>query len=122
QGRRQHDRTRAGTAAAVWRGEGLVQVDVHSVDAQVAGADPADDGVEVGSVAVEVGARFVGQAADLQDVALEQAAGVGVGHHDGGHVRPQLGGQIGDVHTTVVGLGDLDHRIADEGGGGRVGA
>jgi hypothetical protein len=80
--RRQHHRTRARPAAAVRRREGLVQVDVHGVDAEVAGAHPADDGVEVGAVAVEVGARRVGQPADLEDVALEQAAGVGVGDHD----------------------------------------
>src|SRR5690606_14835558 len=98
------------------------QVDVHGVDAQVARAHPANDGVEVGAVAIKIGARLVGQAADLQYVALEQAAGVRVGDHDGRHVRTQLGGQVSHVDATVVGLGDLDHRIADEGGGGRVGA
>ena len=51
--RGEHHRAGAGTAAAVRGGEGLVQVDVHGVDAEVAGADPADDGVEVGPVAVE---------------------------------------------------------------------
>ncbi len=64
----------------------------------------------------------MGQAADLQDVALEQAAGVRVGDHDGRHVRTQLGGQVGHVDAAVVGLGYFHDRIADEGGGGRVGA
>ena len=87
---RQHDRAAARTAAAVGRGEGLVQVDVHGVDAEVGGADPADDGVEVGAVAVEEGAGRVDGVGDLDDVALEQPAGVGVGQHDRGDVVAQL--------------------------------
>ena len=59
QRRRQHDRTGARPAAAVRRREGLVQVDVHAVDAEIARPHAADDGVEVGAVAVEVGARRV---------------------------------------------------------------
>ena len=99
-----------------------MQVDVHGVDAQVARADAADDGVEVGSVAVEVGAGGVGQASDFKDIAFEEAAGVGVRHHDGGDVRAELGLEVGEVDAAVVGLGDLGDGVADEGGGGRVGA
>src|SRR5690606_19368268 len=89
---------------------------------QVARPHAPDDGVEVGPVAVEVGARRVGQAGDLDDVAFEQAAGVGIGHHDGGDIRAELGFEVGEVHPAVVGLGDLAHLVADEGGGGRIGA
>ena len=64
------------------RREGLVQVDVHGVDAEIAGPHLADDGVEVGAVAVEIGAGGVHGVGDLDHVALEQAAGVGVGQHD----------------------------------------
>ena len=60
-------------AAAVGDGEGLVQVDVQQVDAEVAGAHLADHGVHVRAVAVDVAAHLVGQAADLGDLALEQA-------------------------------------------------
>ena len=48
-----HHRPRAGPAAAVRGREGLVQVDVHRVDAEVARAHAADDGVEVGAVAID---------------------------------------------------------------------
>ena len=87
---RQHDGAAAGTAAAMGRREGLVQVDVHGVDAEVGGTDPADDGVEVGAVAVEESAGRMDGFGDLDDIALEQPAGVGVGQHDRGDVVAQL--------------------------------
>ncbi len=73
--------------AAMRRRERLVQVDVHGIDAEVAGADLADDGVEVGAIAIEVGAGLVDSVRDSTNVRLEQAAGVGVGEHDRGDVR-----------------------------------
>ena len=39
------DRSHTRSAAAVWDGEGLVQIEVHHVEAQVAGADDAKHGV-----------------------------------------------------------------------------
>ena len=83
---RQRHRPGAGAAAAVRRRERLVQVDVHGVDAEVAGAHLADDGVEVGAVGVEVGAGRVHGVGNAHHIALEQAAGVGVGEHDGGNL------------------------------------
>ena len=47
------------TAAAVRRGEGLVQVRVDDVDAHVAGPGDADEGVEVRAVVVEERANVV---------------------------------------------------------------
>ena len=63
-----------------------MQVDVHGVDAEIARPRLADDGVEVGAVAVEIRARLMQRRGDLDDLALEQAAGVGVGQHDRGDV------------------------------------
>ena len=79
-------RHRSGTrpTAAVRGGEGLVQVDVHGVDAEIAGPHLADDGIEVGAVGVEERAGRVHGFRDRHHVALEQAAGIGVGEHDGG--------------------------------------
>ena len=54
---RQHDRARTRAAAAVRGREGLVEVDVHRVDAEVARANLADDRVEIGAVAIDEGAR-----------------------------------------------------------------
>ena len=79
-----------GPAAAVRRREGLVQVDVHRVDAEIAGTHLADDGVEVGAVAIEERAGRVDRVGDRDHVGLEQAAGVGVGDHDRGDVGREM--------------------------------
>ena len=55
------DRAGAGAAGAVRAGEGLVDVVVHHVDAEVARPGDAEDGVHVG--AVEVDERRRGRAA-----------------------------------------------------------
>ena len=92
-----------------------MQIDVHGVDAQIARADPADNGVEVGAVAIKVGPRRMGQAGDLDNVPLEQAAGIWIGDHDGGHIVRELGLQVGKVDAAIFGLGDFGDGIAHEG-------
>ncbi len=117
-----HHRPRARPAAAMGRGEGLVQIDVHGVDAELARPHPPDDGVEIGPVAVEERPRRMGQARDLKHVAFEQAAGVGIGDHHRRHVRAEPGLQVLEVHPAIAGLADLLHLIARLGGGGGIGA
>ena len=51
------DRAGPGTAAAMRRAERLVDVEVHHVEAGLAGLEAAHDGVEVGAVHVGQGAR-----------------------------------------------------------------
>ena len=84
---------RPGPPAAVRRGERLVQVEVHDVDAHLARLGHPEDGVEVRAVAVDQPARLVHQPRDLQEVLLEQPERVGVGEHEPGNpvvqVRPQ---------------------------------
>src|SRR6202044_3374329 len=80
--RRQRDRTRAGSPAAMRGRERLVQVDVHGVDAEIARTRLADDGVEIRAVAVEIRPRLVNRISDADDLALEQSAGVWIGQHD----------------------------------------
>ena len=45
-----------------------MQVDVHRIDAEIARAHAADDGVEVRAVAIEVAAGRMDQVGDLLDV------------------------------------------------------
>ena len=47
------NRAAAGAAAAVRAGEGLVDVVMHHVDAEVAGPGDAEDGVHVGAVEID---------------------------------------------------------------------
>src|SRR6185312_4204684 len=107
----------AGAAAAVRGGEGLVQVEVHDVDDEVAGAGLAAEGVYVGAVHVEECALGVEDVGDLVDLGLKDADGGGVGEHEGGGVGVDHAGELGEVHHACrVGLevGDL---ITDDRGG-----
>ena len=75
------DGTDARSAAAVRDGEGLVQVEVHHVEAQVAGADDAEQRVQVRAVAIHQAAAAVHQLDDLFDVLIEETERVRVGEH-----------------------------------------
>ena len=59
---------------------------MHRIDAQVTRTHPADDGVEVRAITIEVSARRVDQVGNLLDVRFEQAARVRIGQHDTGHI------------------------------------
>src|SRR3972149_4968265 len=71
--------SRTGTTAAVGGGKGLVKVGVHDVEPHVAGANDAEDGVEVGAVVVDEPVGTVHRPGDLGDVLLEEPEGVGGG-------------------------------------------
>ena len=62
------DRARARAAAAVRRRERLVQVELHDVDARVAGARLAEHRVHVRAVAVHEAALFVHDVGDLAEL------------------------------------------------------
>ena len=85
---RQDHRPRARAAAAMRRREGLVQVDVHRVDAEVAGPNLADDRVEIRSVAIDERPRGMDRVGDRLHLRFEQAASVGVGDHHRSNVGP----------------------------------
>ena len=112
----------AGAAAAVGRGEGLVQVHVDAVKAHIAGAHHAHDGVEVGAVVVAQAACLVDEAGDLQDVLIKDTHGVGVGQHQTGGILAQGGPEGVQIHAAVRAGGDVHHVVAAHGGGGGVGA
>ena len=119
------DRTAAGTAAAVGRREGLVEVEVHDVKAHVTGTDHAEHRVHVGAVVVEQAADTVHELRDLEDLGLEQAEGVGVRHHDAGHGLVEQGLEGLHVDAAVLqGLHLHDLQTADRrrSGVGAVGA
>ena len=120
--RRQHHRPGARAAAAMRRREGLVQVDVHGVDAEIAGPHLADDGVEVGAVGIEVGAGRVHRLGDRHHVALEQPAGVGVGQHDGGDVGRELLLHLLRIDRAVRARRHGLDAVAEQRGGRRIGA
>ena len=75
-------RTDSGAAATVRDAEGLVQVEVGDVGAELARLGQPDERVEVGAVDVDLAAGVVDETAQLGDGVLEDAVRRGVGHHD----------------------------------------
>ena len=98
-------RPHAGAAAAVRNGEGLVQVDVHHIGADLGRTTDADQRIEIGAVQVDLPTVGVHDCADLDDRGLEYAVGRGVGDHETGQsrrMRGSLGAQIVDVHIAAL--------------------
>ena len=101
------DGTDTRSAAAVRDGEGLVQVEVHQVEAQIAGADDAEQGVQVGAVAVHQAAAVVHELDDLLDVLIEEAERVGIGQHHADDGIVAGGFERFQVHVAACIGGDL---------------
>jgi hypothetical protein len=123
----QNDRAAARTATAMRRREGLVQVQVQRIDAEFGRPYPADNRVEIGSVAIEESPGGVHRFGDVEDFVLEQAAGVRIGQHQRRDIGTERRLQRGQVDPALVPgpFGIRRNRldgVAASGGGRRVGA
>ena len=93
----------AGAAAAVRRSEGLMQVQMHAVEAHVAHTHSAHNGVHVGTIVIKQRVHGVKDAHDVLQVPFHEAEGIGAGHHHAGDVLAVLvdgrlhGGGIDDA-------------------------
>src|SRR5215472_5148601 len=101
-------------------GERLVQVQVHDVDAEVAGPGLPDQGIHVGAVHVEEAAFLMEDLGDLVNLLFEDAESVGIGEHQAGNIFVHLGGQGADVDHAVRVRLQILHGVAADGGRGRV--
>ena len=112
-------RAGAGTAAAVGRRESFVQVEVHHVDAEIAGARDAGQRVHVGAVHIEKRALVVQNFCDFRDALFEDAERRGIGDHQRGDVCGDEVAQFIDVDLAVrFGLDVFDFVAGDDRGGG----
>jgi hypothetical protein len=93
-------------------GERLVQVEVHDVEAHVAGPRDAHHRVEVRAVVVERRADACDDLGDLLDVRVEEPERVRVGEHQAGDVVVGLRAQVVDVDAAVGVRADLDDLVA----------
>ena len=78
-----------------------MDVEVHDVEAGLAGLEPAQDGVQVGAVHVGQRAGRVDGLEQLADASLEQPEGRRVGDHDRGRPRPERGRERLEVDPAV---------------------
>ena len=119
------DGAHARATAAVGNAEGLVQVEVGDVGAELTGGGDAYQGVEVGAVDVDLAAVFVDDLAQFDNGLLEHPVGRGVGHHDAGQVFPVAARLVPQVVQVDVAQGvalDDHHLHARQRGAGRIGA
>ena len=99
-----------------------MQVEVHHVHAEVAGARLAHQGVHVGAVHIEQGALGVEDFGDLVDLAFEDADGRGIGEHQRGGLFIHLARERVEIDAALgVRLEVLD-LVAADGGGCGIGA
>ena len=102
------------------RGKCFVQVQVHHVHAEIAGANLAHKRVHVGAVHVEQAAFGVHDVRDLVDLLLEDAQRIGIGKHERGHVLVHLRRQRGHVHHALGVRFQILYRVADHRSRGRI--
>ncbi len=102
-----------------------MQVQVRDVAAELAGLGEAHEGVQVGTVHVDLAAGCVYGVADLADIGVVHAVRGWVGDHDGRQGVPvgfDLGVEVRVVNGAVCGGGHDNHLHARQDGGGGVGA
>ncbi len=119
------DRAHAGTAAAMRNAEGLVQVQMADIRADVARAGKANHRIHVGAVQIDLATVLMHDLADFADVLLEHAVRRGIGDHaagEGVRILLRFGAEI--VHIDLAGVAHLDdhHLHAGHLRRGRVGA
>ncbi len=119
------NRPHAGAATAVRDGEGLVQIDVRHIRADVGRAREADLRIEVRTVHVDLAAVRMDHVANLADRFFEHAVRRWVGEHQAGQCCRMLGGfgaQVGQVDIAFRVTCHSDHVQSAHLRGGRVGA
>ena len=115
-------RSGAWAASSVGRREGFMQVQVHYVHTEVAGARLAHQGVHIGAVHVEQRALGMENFGDPGDLALKYPNRRWISKHQRGGLRVYLGGEGFDVDAPFgVGL-EVFNRITADGRGRRIGA
>ena len=116
------DRTRAGAASAMRRGKGFMQVHMHHVEPDVAGADASDDRVEIRAVAIAQASGGMDQFADFLHVRVEKTERIRTGQHDAGDFRRQHFLQGSKIDIAVRITGDGFRSIAGDRGAGGIGS
>ncbi len=112
-------------AAAVRNAEGLVQVQVTDIRADVARSAEADLGVHVGAIHVDLPAVPVHCGADLLDRILEHAVRRGIGHHQRRKIRRvlcRLRLEVGDIDVPLRVRCDHHHTHSGHHCARRIGA
>ena len=97
-------------------GEGLVQIDVHDVYAEIAGPRDAYQCIHVGAIHVEHGALGVQDLGRFGDVLFEHADRVGIGDHEGGDVLVDGAREDFEIDFALLVGTDIFDCVSGDGG------
>ena len=108
------------TAAAMWRRKGLVQVEVHDVDANIARPCDSRERIHVGAVHVHQRAFGVQNLRDFGQVLLVNSQRRRVGDHQRSHVFVHQSAQACDINLSVCARLDVFHFVSSDHCRGRI--
>ena len=116
------ERAVPGAAATVRNRKGLVRVEMHEIEAHVAGARVAHDGVRVGAVVVHEAAGFMNRRGNGGNVIFEEAERVRIGHHAHGGIGPEDRADLFDADPSALAARQRNYFEAAHCCGSRIGA
>jgi hypothetical protein len=76
------NRARTGTTTTVGRGESLVEIQMHDIEAHIARPDLTQDRVHIGPIVIQQASRGMDQTGYLFNILFKQSQRIGVGKHD----------------------------------------
>lgn len=94
---------------------------MNHVEAHIAGAHLAQNGIQIGAVVIEQTPGVVHRRGNLPDLAVEQAQGARIREHDTGGAGPQGDAQGGQVQVAIRPGGNLPDLVTAHDRRGRVG-
>ena len=86
------------------RGERLVEIDVHHVEAHIAWAAGTEHGVQISTIVIHQATAVVDEIRNRGDARLKEAKRIGIGHHHRRNLRSLLSDdalQIFDIDGTI---------------------
>ncbi len=122
---RHANRANTRTTAAMRDAEGLVQIHVADVRADIGRPRQTDKRIEVRAVEIDLAAIVMHNLAEGFDAFLEHAIGGRIGNHEGGEIIAmlfRLGLEIINIDVAIRAAIDDDDAHARHGGAGRIGA
>ena len=95
---------------------GLVQIEVHDINTQIAGARNAHEGIQIGAIAVNIATAIVDESGNGRLFRLEDAQSVGVGNHEARAIIVHEFFDLRKHHAAIVAdiEDDLMKRSLDE--------
>ena len=119
------DRANARAASAVRNTKGFMKIEVAGIDAEFAWSTDADQGIEVGTIHINLAACLVNFFTKISDSRFEDTVGRGIGDHGGGDSRSvffEFCVEVGKIDVPLRVASDRNDPKTDEDCTGWVGA